>query len=132
MSKDENQSSQLPLPLVEQILENQTRELVVRAQEVELEKQKDENAFAFSKEALAAQAKDREHARECRRNEKKDQQKMVLWLFFLVGLLIFGVTVYGAKDLALELAKAIILLAAGASGGYGIATARQRRKKDED
>lgn len=49
--------------LFERFLENQEKELEFKTKELTLKQQKDNNAFNYGKEALAAKVEDRKHQR---------------------------------------------------------------------
>lgn len=105
----------------------QTKELEVRAREAELAAEKDANQLQFSKEALAAQERDRAHDRTCGRETKKDKLKFFGIVSLLVILLV-SFALYLDKDaIASEIIKAVVFLAAGAAAGYGYG----RRKEDK-
>ncbi len=55
---------QLTPEIVGQLVENQTKELELRAQELALQKQQNDHSFEFSKKALEAQVTDRNLQRE--------------------------------------------------------------------
>ncbi len=113
------------MQLLEQILENQVREFELKSRELEIEKQKDANAFQFSREALSAQERDRKHERECKRGERRDRYWLIAGMGLILSGLIGAALAMGHKDVAIELVKAIILISAGAAGGYGLAKKKQ-------
>lgn len=115
--------------LLAKFVENQHRELEFKAQELEFERQKDNNSLDYAKESLAAQERDRIHERDCKRNQRRDQQRMILWIAVLLVALILGAIYLGSEQIGLELAKALGFMAAGAVGGYGYA---RRSKQDSD
>ncbi|TDB34848.1 hypothetical protein TEP_15065 [Stenotrophomonas sp. TEPEL] len=113
------------MQLLEQILENQVREFEIKSRELEIEKQKDANAFQFSREALSAQERDRKHERECKRGERRDRYWLIAIMALILAGLIGAALAMGHKDVAIELVKAVILISAGAAGGYGLAKKKQ-------
>lgn len=113
------------MQLLEQILENQVRDFELKSRELDLEKQKDEHSYLYSKDALAAQERDRKHERECKRGERRDRYFLIFGVAAVVAILIGTALALGHKDVALELTKAVILIAAGAAGGYGLAKKKQ-------
>lgn len=115
----------LPHGLLEQILQNQVKELELKStelelksSELELQKQQDANSLDFAKTSLAAHERDRKHARDCEREKMKDRYKLVGAI--AIGLLLLVVVaVLKDKDvLAIEIVKAIAYISAGAVGGY--------------
>lgn len=107
--------------IIAQFVENQTKELEHRGQELELEKQKDDHAFEYAKEALAANERDRVHGRDCERNKRRDGQRTLLFAGGILAVLLCFAMYMGHVDLAKELTKAVVYLTAGALGGYGFA-----------
>lgn len=140
MTEDEPNSSKgmVPANLVETLtkaLEAQAQDIAfkseqleVEKQRIEIDKQKDDHAFAFGMASLETQAADRRHAREISRKEKTDGH----WLIFGVLVAVAGLISYALyldkDEIAQELVKAIIFLTAGAVAGYGLAA----RKKGKD
>lgn len=114
------------IQLIEQFVKNQGKELEQRAQELDLEKQKDANAFEYGKLALEAQERDRKHERERRRGERRDRYFLIGGALVLLVILVGGAMMMGYANIAMEIAKAVALLAAGAWGGYGYARSKDR------
>lgn len=117
-NKDVSLPNQPDEKWLQQLVDNQAKELELRSRELDLQKQQDSNNLDFAKESLAAQERDRKHARECERDKQKDR-------YWLVGaivaalLLVVAVAVWKDKDqLAMEIVKAVAYLTAGAAGGY--------------
>jgi hypothetical protein len=109
-----------------QFLENQKTELSLKAQELELQKQKDANSFAYAEKALGAQERDRTHERECSRKTRKDLYFLVLGIVVIIAALV-GVAMWLGKDqVALEIVKAVIYLLSGGAGGYGLGRAKTK------
>lgn len=120
MSSD-NQSQ--TTDLVETFLNNQTKELEIKVEQLALQKQEDEHGFEFGKAALKAKAEDRNLHREY-------ALKTRVYTYTLIGIIVlsvFGVISYamysGNKDIAMEIIKAIVYLLGGGLGGYGVAKA---------
>ncbi|KRG65192.1 hypothetical protein ABB26_05145 [Stenotrophomonas humi] len=115
-------------------IEAQAQDLAVKSEQnqiererLEIDKQKDANAFQFGMASLAAQKEDRVHERECARGQRKDAQKLIIWLLVIIALLI-GYALYLDKEaLALELVKAVVFLVAGGAAGYGIAANKKQK-----
>lgn len=109
--------------LVKTFLDNQTQELEIKAKQLAIQKQEDDHGFEFGKAALAAKAEDRKLQRE-------HDLKARVYTYGLIGvivLLIFGIIFYAMysdnKDIAMEIIKAIVYVAGGVLGGYGVAKA---------
>jgi cation transport ATPase len=117
--------------LIERFVDNQSREIATRQLELELEKQKDAHNFEFGKEAIAAQERDRKDERSCRREMQKDGQRTVLLVVAILALLILGTLWLGSPQIAMELTKAILYIAAGLAGGYGLAKSKKRSSEDQ-
>jgi hypothetical protein len=111
---------------MQQFVENQKGELALRAQELELNKQKDNNSFAFARDALKAQSEDRVHDRDCARKTRRD----VLWLILAAVVVVASVVVVALwrdkEQVAMEIIKDAMLFLTGGAGGYGISQARKR------
>jgi Flp pilus assembly protein TadB len=123
----------LPPPdreLLERFVENQGKDLAVRAQELEIEKQKDNNSLEFGKLSLAAQERDRTHDRECGRKVQRDRLIAVLTVVLIFAALVFAALQLNKDAIAMELVKAVILVSAGAAGGYGYAKSSARNAVD--
>lgn len=114
--------------LLEQLLENQKQDFALRAQQLELDKQKDNNALAFGREALAAQERDRIHDREVGRKTKRD----VLWLIVVVAIIIGAIITIalcmGKDTIASEIIKAVAYGGLGSAGGYGLGRSGKTRQ----
>ena len=115
----------IPQQMLEQILQNQVKELELKGTELELknselalQKQQDNNSFDFAKASLAATERDRQDARKCDRDKMKDRYKLIgaisMGLILLVCLAVFK----DKDELAMEIIKAIGYIFAGAMGGY--------------
>lgn len=117
--------------LVERYLDQQNTELTVRAQELEVQRQKDEHAFDFGKAALAAQAEDRRHERDCKTQELRYRHRFIIILVVLLSLLVVGIILAGQPQIATEIAKAIGYLMAGGLGGYGYARSKPRNESEK-
>jgi hypothetical protein len=111
---------------MQQFVENQKQELTLRAQELDLNKQKDNNSFAFAREALKAQSEDRVHERDCTRKTRRD----VLWLILAAVIVVAAVVVIALwrdkEQVAMEIIKDGMLFITGGAGGYGISQAKKR------
>lgn len=110
----------------EQLVQNQSLEIQVRAREIDIQQQQDRHNFEYSKIALDAQLEDRKHERECRLKNRRSTNRLVILLAICV-LLAIGISLWFGKDqVALEIIKSIVLLVSGGGAGYAIG----RSKKD--
>lgn len=112
---------QKSMELLKKFVDNQKTELAFKAQELEVEQQKDKNAFEYGKLALDAQERDRKDERQCARDEKKDQHKFVIWIAVVAAVLIIAALFMDKDKIAEELVKVIVYLGAGVAAGYGFA-----------
>jgi hypothetical protein len=117
--------------LMRDFLQNQAKDLELKAQELEFKKQQDSNSFEFGKLSLEAQARDRGHEREF-------AHKKTAYTYWLVGAVCFGIGAviicamyFGDKDVAMEIIKAIFYALTGGVGGYGIAKSTNKNQSEE-
>lgn len=123
--------SDLPSESVELLLVNQTKDLEIRAEELSLKKQEDDNGFKFGVIALEAKTKDRA---ECRVHERKKTRDRYIFSGLIIIVLVIAIMtalLNGHKDVAMELIKAIIYLSAGALGGWGAAKKKMPTPEDD-
>jgi len=118
--------------LIAQFVRNQALELEQRAQEMELERQKDAHSFEYGRMALEAQERDRKHTRECRRGERRDRYILLTVLSLILVLLIVAALYLGDGEVARKIVDAIILLSAGAASGYGVARWRGHQRAEDE
>jgi hypothetical protein len=115
-----------------QLLESQQRQAGVRLAEIELEKQKDDHAFEFGKQSIAAKTSD---LKDTRAFLSGQTTRTFLFLGFLIAS-VAGVIVYalmtGKDSVAMEIIKAIVLLSAGALGGGGYVKSQSASQKGSD
>ncbi|MEN6538909.1 MAG: hypothetical protein ABFC67_04790 [Mizugakiibacter sp.] len=115
---------------LEQLVENQKQEIALKANELELEKQRDNNNLSWARESLAAQERDRKHERECQRDKQKDRQRFVLFLLGIIAAVVLVALWLGKDAVATEIAKAVVFVAAGSIGGYGYARSKAEPSAD--
>ena len=120
-NNDLPQTHDLTPDLIRTLLENQSKELELKSIELSLQKQQDIHGFEFGKEALRIKAEDRKLQREHDFKVKKSRYLLIGSLMLLVS----GIIVYALNSnnspVALEIIKAIVYLAGGGLGGYGLA-----------
>lgn len=114
--------------MIEKFLANQTQELTIRAQELELEKQKDNNGFQFAQKSLDAQIADRRHQREFESKNRKSLYLLIVLIIIAICALVAFALNLNKDDVAKEIIKSITYVATGFLGGYG--TAKLRQKQD--
>ncbi len=106
--------------LLEQILQNQAKELELRYNELNLKKQEDNNSYEFAKAALSAKSSDRKDERE----HDRQTQKTVLIFAAVITLVVTTLIIYalsiGKDSFAMELIKAVIFILSGGAGGFAI------------
>lgn len=123
---------QLSPDVVQQLISNQARELELRASDLALQQQKDNNAFSFGKEALVAKASDLKDQR------RHQHWKMVITFCFIGFLVLLTVALiayamHSGKDaMATEIIKAVIYVGGGAVGGYGIGRSRSSKTPESN
>lgn len=111
----------IPEPLIKQFLDLQEKEIQLRLGQVEIQKQQDNNNFAYANKVVESQVQDRQSQRV---HEQDFYSKLFSAIKFVVCLLIIliGMAFYLNKDaMAIELIKLIAYPIIGAFGGYGFA-----------
>lgn len=105
---------------IEQLVQNQTRELELRARELDLQQQEERHNFEYAQAALAAQMQDRQDGRRFRQRLRSNGYLLASWVILaVVGLV--GTALWLNKDqVALEIIKSIVLLLSGGSAGYAL------------
>lgn len=111
-----------------QLVQNQTRELELKARELALQVQQDNHNYQFAIETLKVKASGQ--AVKLEHERKTLTIKAVAWTLALlvVGCLIGVSVLLGAKDVASDIIKAIAYLGAGGVGGYGYGRLHQQAK----
>lgn len=113
-------------PWVEQMLQNQARDIELRGEQLVLAKQQEQHAYEFSQASLDAQVTDRREERQSHSGTIRHLSWMVILVIFLT-LAFFGTLVLtGHETFALELAKVVVYGGLGAVGGWGAAKARKQ------
>lgn len=117
---------QPPMQLIEKFIDNQSKELALRGQEIGLQAQQEKNNFEFSREALKAQADDRKEQRQFMLSQRKHTYFFLSFVFTLILGLVAYALHKGDTAVATEIIKAIIYLSGGGLGGYGYAKAKHK------
>jgi len=118
--------------IISQIVENQSKELELRAQEISIQKQIDNNSLEFSIKALEAQVTDRRLQRDYNKYLNRNH-------YFFISLLIIAIvtviiiSLYLDKEaIAIEIIKAIVFILAGGIGGYGLGNKKDNGKNIDE
>lgn len=117
---------------VEQLVENQTKELEIRAQELALQKQQDEHGFEFGKKALEAQLEDRKLHRDFSRLMQRNQNILVTVLSSMVAVVVILALWLNKEAIAMEIIKAIVYIFAGWFGGTGMSKKKAKQQISEE
>lgn len=117
--------------VVKTLLENQAKELELKAIELALQKQQDDHGFEFGKAALLAKIEDRKLQRNHQLSVKKSTYILVTILALMVSSIVFYALYSNNSPIAMEIIKAIVYITGGSLGGYGIAKAGSK-SKDSD
>ena len=117
--------------LIGRMLDNQSRELELRAQELALRKDVEKHNFDFAKESLKAKQADRIQARE--------QWKAALIIKGCLALAFVSVVLSfcawaisrDKEVIVMEICKACLYFGAGAFSSYGVGKYRGRKEQQE-
>lgn len=121
----------IPPELLQQFLDNQSRELEIKTQELALRKQEDSHSFEFGKMAMDVQLEDRNKHREYNISLLKGRNWLVAFIASAI-LAVIIVSLYLNKDaVATEVIKALVFIFAGGVGGYGIAKNAAADEKED-
>jgi len=113
-------NTEVPSNLLKEFLDNQRKELELKGKQFELEKQKDDHAFEWTKNSLDAQIVDRDKERVFHL-----QGRRILYIFttvlsaLFIGLLIVAL-IMNKDQVAMEIIKAVIFISSGGAGGYAV------------
>jgi hypothetical protein len=105
--------------LLNKILDNQTRELVLKEKEIEAQNKHDKNALEFAKVSLKTQSEDTSKNIKHHANIISMRYWFAGTVIAIISMLIAYALATGNNAFALEVVKAIAFLIAGAVGGYG-------------
>jgi len=121
----------MPIELMRQLIENQSKELGIRAQELELQKQQDRHGFEYSQKALELKAKDQINSRDHQLGMRKTVTRIVMITIAALALIVTFALWKDKDQVAIEVIKAVVYVATGAFGGYGVASARAKSQSDD-
>jgi hypothetical protein len=127
----QNRPQQLPPELIKDLVANQTLDLELRAQELDLQRQQDNHSFAFSQNALKAQLEDRNEQRKYEKSLLKIRVFLVVALFLIIASVILFCLWKDKDTVAMEIIKALVYICSGGLGGYGIRAMESRKTKTE-
>jgi cation transport ATPase len=127
-TRPKNSSVQVSDDTLRKLVDNETRKLSIREQELTLEAGRQNNDCEIAKTSIAAQERDRKDDRENRRQRSRDRYRLALALTIVFALLAAILT--DKDQLAMELVKYLVLVIASAAGGYF--TGRQQAAAQRD
>lgn len=133
-SQEQNRAVQpLTKDIVDKFLTNQGKELQLKTQELEFQKQKDNHAFQFASESLKAKMQVHGADRTHQQRILTIQACTVAFLALTVGGIVTAAIFKGMETIAIEVVKAVAYIATGALGGYGYGRIGSRDKaQDKD
>jgi len=118
--KQTNAMQSLPIKIVEQVVENQSREIEFRTSELDLRQLQEKNALEYSNKALEGQLSDRLSQREHLKYSQKILYRISCFLIIAISTVII-VSLYLDKDpIADKIIQAIVYIFVGGVGGYGL------------
>jgi hypothetical protein len=117
-----------PPELIRLFLENQGKEIAVRADEIALRQRQLVNAHEFSQKSLEAQAQDRRETRQGRRTARRDRLLFAGFVIVVVaGFVVYALSI-GKEQFAIEALRQIGYVSAGVLTGYAIRALREPPK----
>ena len=125
-------SQSLNPEMVAQLVENQAKELELRAQELSIQKQQDDHGFEFSKKALETQLEDRKLQREHNQHMQRSRYILISFLSVMFSGIVIMALRFNKDAIAIEIIKAAGYMLAGGLGGYGLGKKKERFKSMED
>lgn len=106
--------------LIGKLIQNQAKDLELKARELELQAQQDKHSYEFAKAALsvksAGQAQKHGHEQRVLIIKAVALVAAMLIIAGLIGFSLHG----GHESVAMEIVKALVYLSSGAVGGYGL------------
>ena len=132
MSPDKDKTPPFSSPaIVQQMVDNQTKELLLRETELKLKKDHESHNFEFAKKALEAQQKDRSEGRN-----KWAEVQRYRWGYALASLVVVLIIAayamhIGKEAIIMEVVKAALFYAAGGASFYYVGKIKGGQQKDE-
>jgi hypothetical protein len=117
-NKPDTATTQLAPGTVTQLVENQKRDLEIRAGELQLKAQEDAHAFAHAGKALEAEERDRKDHRQTQLRGARLRYCFIAILTCLSLAFVLALVWFGRDQLASEIVKMAASLATGAIGGF--------------
>ncbi len=117
--------------MLEQLIDNQTKELSLRAKEIDLNRQRDEHAYEFGREALQAQKEDRQNQREHNRIMQRNGLVLVGVIVVILTIIVIVALFLNKESVAMEIIKACAFFTTGGALGYSARTKKAVVKSDE-
>ena len=106
--------------MLRQFVENQTKELEIKALEIEAKKQEDNHAYEYALKAVDAEAVDRENSRNVWVKSRRDSYFFAGCIIVIV-LLFLGFCLWIGKDaVAMEMIRLFAAFATGGLGGFAV------------
>lgn len=100
------------------LVQNQKRELEIRAEELRLKAQEDQHAFAHAGKVLEAQERDRKDQRQACHREAVNRYRFIGIITIVSLLFIVTLVCLGKDQVALDIVKTAVSLITGAIGGF--------------
>ena len=118
--------------VLSQFVQNQARELDLRARELDLQRQADQHNFEFSKIALDAQAKDRSEERKHKTATKRSGYVFAFSIAAVLAVVVMYALYQDKNDFALEIIKAVTFVVSGGAGGYALGVVRSKNNEQPE
>lgn len=126
-NRNNGNNSRLPLDLVNQFLENQSKELDNATQEIELKKLNEQNAFAYGCKALDAQKEDRKEQREQMTLFMKYGFWLTIVILILMAAFVGGCIYTDNIAIIVSVLKVMAYVLPSAIGGYFVGLNRGKK-----
>ena len=110
--------------MIERFLELQKEELAVRAKELELGFQQDNNQKEIAEKSISANLQDRENERVYLGKQSKIRLVGIVIVFFIVAAFCSYSLFLGKETVVMKIAEALVIFASGFIGGYGFRSAK--------
>ncbi|MGB1556730.1 MAG: hypothetical protein ACPHCJ_03010 [Oceanococcaceae bacterium] len=126
-----DQLPQISKDAMEQLLENQSKELEIRAKEVEVDAAREDNNHVYALRALDVEAADRKDHRDGYIKIMKLRVIAASVMSVIVVALLLGLVALSEPDIAMELVKAGLFVGSGSIGGYFFGKSRADNSKKD-
>ncbi len=129
MSATTQNAGGTPSPeLLGRFLDVQQKEIQLRAEELSLRVQQDQNNKEIAEKSITANITDREHGRSHARGMTKIVLAAGITLAVIISLVICYALYSGKDAVAMEIIKALIFVSTGGAGGYAIGTTSAKKQ----